>query len=239
MTDLRVNKYLAEAGVCSRRKADELVKLGKVKINERQAKLSDRVLDDDKVYVEDKLVKPKKTKIYYVLNKPVGVISSSVDEKGRKKVIDFAPKGLRLFQVGRLDTDSEGLIILTNDGDLAQKLSHPSFLHQKEYEVWIDRGKEIEFDSIRKKLLFGLNIDGKIMKVDKVENFHLKTEKSRHYIIFNLVLHTGYNRQIRKMCGKIGLSVAKLKRIRIGKLKLSDLNLKVGEIKNLNRDDIL
>ena len=236
---IRINKYLAEAGICSRRKADELVLAGKIKINEKIADPGDCIGDTDKVYYNNKPVEFDQEKVYIVLNKPTGVISAAIDEKGRKKVTDFGPESVRLYPIGRLDSDSEGLIILTNDGDLAQKLSHPSFQHEKEYEVWIDRGEKVEFDKIKGRMTGGLLIEKKLMKADSVDSFRMKTKNGQKYVIFNVVLHTGHNRQIRKMCGKIGLSVAKLVRIRIGKLELSKLNLKSGRTKQITKNDII
>lgn len=235
----RINKYLAEAGICSRRKADELILAGKIKINKKIAEPGDCVDDTDEIYYNDKLVESDQEKVYIVLNKPAGVISAAIDAKGRKKVTDFAPKNYRLYPIGRLDEDSEGLIILTNDGDLAQKLSHPSYQHEKEYKVWIDRGEKVDFDKIKSKMTRGLSIEGKLMKADSVDNFHMKTKNGRKFVTFNVILHTGHNRQIRKMCGKIGLSVSKLVRIRIGKLELLKLNLGSGQTKKIMKNDII
>lgn len=238
---IRLNKYLAEAGVASRRHADDLIVNGKVKINGEIIKELGTKIDPDidKVEVGESLIKPSHQLVYWALNKPKGIVSTAQDEIGRKKVTDFVPASPRVYPIGRLDAESEGLIILTNDGELTQKLTHPSFQHEKEYQVIAKslKLKAKNSEEIKKLFLNGLQIDGHLMKVDSIE-FQDSTS-SFPFLTFRLVLHTGYNRQIRKMCAKIGLGVLKLERIRIGKLCLANLNIKPGEYKPITKEQII
>jgi pseudouridine synthase len=238
MTKVRLNKFLSEAGVATRRHADELILAGKVKVNNEIIKELGTKIDPDKdtVFVEDKLVKLQNL-VYYALYKPVGALSTAQDELGREAVVDLVPKEPPVYPVGRLDEMSEGLIILTNDGELTQELTHPSHEHEKEYEVKA-RAKNQELritdKQIQEQFEQGLEIEGKKMKADFVRStIHDST------FIIQIVLHTGYNRQIRRMCDKIGLEVARLKRTRIAKLKLADLSLKPGQYKKITKDQIL
>jgi pseudouridine synthase len=232
---MRINKYLSEAGVCSRRKADEHILNGKVKINGRIAVLGDIADDGNKVTFKDKPVNISDNKIIYALNKPRGIISTANDERGRRCVLDFVPKYIRVYPVGRLDKESEGLILLTNDGDLAYKLSHPKHCSEKEYRVTAYTKKDITESSIITKFLKGVLIDGVMMRARSADV--LKNDGNRY--TFNLVLTTGYNRQIRKMCDKIGLVVTKLERIRIANINIMDLKIKPGEYKKINLKEIL
>lgn len=239
---VRLNKFLADSGCCSRRKADEHILAGDIKVNGQIVKELGVKIDPEKDIVKFKgQLLCKETKlVYYALNKPRGVISTAFDEQGRQTVVDLVPREPRVYPVGRLDEDSEGLIILTNDGELAQELTHPSFEHEKEYEVTV-RGKGKVFGILqnkeRIKNLFerGMIIDGKPMKADRVEVNLINT----NYYLLNTVLHTGHNRQIRKMCAKIGLEVITLRRIRIGNLTLEGLNLLPGQYKEISKNQIL
>jgi len=237
---MRINKFLSEAGVCSRRKADELIVAGKVSINGKIINELGNQIDPniDQITVDGQLCQINSKTVYYAIYKPKGIISTASDEKGRTNITDLVPKTPRVYPVGRLDAYSEGLMILTNDGELTQKLTHPSFQHEKEYEIVVrDHKSEIMNQKIKKAFEQGMIIDGVLMKAFKVDvttftpNPQLMTIK--------LILHTGYNRQIRKMCDKIGLKVINLKRIRIGKLNISDLNLKPGEYKEIKKTDII
>lgn len=241
---VRLNKFLSQSGVCSRRSADELISKGKVFINGKVAYLGDKIDPEiDKITVNNKTIKQSNNLIYYALYKPKDVISTASDEIGRQTVTDFVPKNPPVHPVGRLDANSQGLIILTNDGELTQKLTHPSFEHEKEYELTI-RIKNIEssikkkeqflFD-IKKKFVSGMSIDNKLMKADSASTSMIHDSK----FVIQLVLHTGYNRQIRKMCAKMNLEIVRLVRTRIGKLTLASLNLKPGEYKEIIREDII
>jgi len=239
---IRLNKFLADAGCCSRRKADELIRDSQVKVNnETKTELGLKVdPEEDEIFLNDKLIKPsEKTFIYYALNKPKGVVSTAAEDKTMKTVVDLVPKIPRVYPVGRLDKNSQGLIVLTNDGELTKELTHPKYEHEKEYQVQV---KSREFgaknlEQIRRKFTNGLLIDGKLMKADKIDII-LQTPNSKFLTLF-LVLHTGYNRQIRKMCAKIGLEVVDLVRVRLNKLKLSDLGLKMGEYRKIERNQII
>lgn len=244
MTNLiRLNKFLAESGISSRRKADELILAFKVMVNDKIVTDLGIKIDPEKdtVKFENKALLPSKL-AYYALYKPKSIISTAKDEQGRKTVVDLVPKEPRVFPVGRLDEESEGLIILTNDGELTQKLTHPSFEHKKEYEVIAkikdNKSNTINTNNISKNIVQsftkGIIIESKLMQADfaQVSIIH-----NTNYLI-HLTLHTGYNRQIRKMCDKIGLEVISLKRVRTGKLRLDKLNLNPGEYKKITREMI-
>ncbi len=210
---MRLNKFLAQSGVASRRGADKIIAEGRVKINGIVAKLGDQVGARDKVFIDKKPIGRSEEKQYFAVYKPVGYISTVSDEFGRKNVLQLVKSKNRLYPVGRLDIDSEGLMILTNDGDLTLKLTHPRFHLEKEYEVTCDREINV------KKINTGAN---KIIWYRKNE--------------MRIVMYEGKKRQIRKMCWLAGLRVIKLKRIRIGKLFLGNLN--PGEYKELTPRDV-
>ena len=238
---IRLNKYISECGICSRRKADEYICAGKVLVNREKALVGQKIdPKKDKIVFEGKQVlQATEGFVYYALYKPRSIISTASDEKSRKSVTDLVPKEPRVFPVGRLDKDSEGLILLTNDGELTQELTHPSSGHEKEYFVkgTSQKGHEVNIENLTKRFINGISIEGKVMKADKVSEGHESLGFKHFY--FNVVIHTGYNRQIRKMCDKIGLEVTKLKRVRIGKLKLDDLNLASGDYKSVRKEDII
>lgn len=240
---IRLNKYLSESGLFSRRKADEAISAGQIFVNGKAATLGQQIdPETDIVKYLNQIIKTEKKLVYYALYKPTAVISSANDELGRKTVLDFVPPVPRVYPVGRLDEDSEGLIILTNDGELTQKLTHPSFEHEKEYQVRVriknkvSSIKEEIIHKIEKSFKQGLLIDNKLMRVDGIE---VSLIPNTYYLILNLVLHTGYNRQIRRMCAKIGLEVKQLTRTRIGKLDLAQLDLREGQYKQISKEDIL
>lgn len=241
MDKVRLNKYISDCGICSRRKADEHILAGKVTVNGGKASLGQKIdPDEDEVKLDSQIIKKNAAGyVYYALNKPRGVISTALDEIKRKSVIDFVPKEPRVYPVGRLDKDSEGLILLTNDGELTFDLTHPSSEHEKEYFVKgvCQRGHEVSIDNLAKRFLNGISIEGNIMKADKIEEGH-ESPGLRHFS-FLVTIHTGYNRQIRKMCDKIGLEVIKLKRVRIGKLTLDSLDIAPGDYKEIKKSDIL
>jgi len=238
---IRLNKYLSESGICSRRKADEHILAGLVLVNGKRGELGQKINSEkDNVTIDGKEINNIRKKfVYYALYKPIGVISTASDEAGRKSTIDLVPKNPRVYPVGRLDKNSEGLIILTNDGELTQKITHPSYEHEKEYFViaTAQKGKDLGFENISKRFLNGISIEGQLMKADKITN--CQESQNKHKFYFNIIIHTGFNRQIRKMCDKIGLEVTKLKRIRIGKLTLDKLNLSAGDYEIIKRHDIM
>ncbi|OQB06117.1 MAG: Ribosomal large subunit pseudouridine synthase B [bacterium ADurb.Bin212] len=235
---VRINKYLSEMGVCSRRKADVLIDNGQVYINNRLATKGSQIDPAvDVVSVEGKKInKGKEDLEYWVLHKPKGYISTTCDEKGRKSVIDLIKSRKRLYPVGRLDADSSGLIILTNDGEFANKLMHPSHNHEKRYLVRAKYFRKNSNGWIKSKFEGGILVEGTNMKAEKVYSIE---NISPQEIQIDLTLVTGYNRQIRKMCDKIGLGVVSLKRTKIAKLDLNKLALKSGESKQILKEDIL
>lgn len=219
----RLNKYIASTGLCSRRKADELIESGAVNVNGKiVTELGFQVSDKDKVFVNRVLIRPKKLE-YYKFYKPAGYITTADDEKGRKTIYDVIPKDLHgLKPVGRLDRESTGLLIMTNDGDLINQLTHPSLKVNKVYTVSVE-GKITANDL--ETLYKGIEIEkGKIAYADaQVIEYDNKTTMLR------IVLNQGMNRQIRKMCEYIGHPVISLKRIQHANISIE--GLKRGQIK--------
>ncbi|MDD2628466.1 MAG: pseudouridine synthase [Clostridia bacterium] len=220
MSEIRINKYIAECGFCSRREADDYIERGKVTINGKTLNEKGKLIDIEKdiVCVNGKKLIIKNKNIYIIMNKPKGYITTSKEQFSRPCVLDIIKEKERVYPVGRLDMDTSGLLIMTNDGDFTNKVTHPSNEIYKRYEVTVY--KEIT-DSELKSLEQGVDIGGYITKAAKVTR--LKNNK------FVIMIHEGKNRQIRKMCESIGNRVKDLKRISIGKLMLDDL--KEGEYK--------
>lgn len=223
---IRLNKYLASAGLASRRKADCLIASGKVVVNGIIVKELGTQIDESKDIVEcsGKVLKLKNDHTYIALNKPIGYVSSASNSQG-KSVLQLVNRHSRIYPVGRLDKDSHGLIILTDDGDLTYQSTHAKFGWEKEYEVTIDRPLE---KSDAAEITRGMVLDGK-----KLQSVRISGNNGN---LVRLVLKEGVNRQIRRMLGRLGYRVNDLKRIRIGKLELGDL--KEGEWKKINRGDI-
>jgi 23S rRNA pseudouridine2605 synthase len=238
---MRLNKYIAQNSEFSRRKVDELITRKLVFVNGKLATLGMDVTDKDEIKLNNVKIKRSDNLVYYALNKPAGVVSTVSDEQDRSKVTDFVPDSPIVYPAGRLDLNSEGLIILTNDGEFTNQLTHPSNLHEKEYLVKciIQKSKfkptDHNLNFISKQMLKGIKIDGKKMIADKVDISAINDST----IKIQIVIHTGYNRQVRKMCDKMDLEVVKLKRTRIGKLNLEKLDLRAGEYKVVNKEDIL
>lgn len=228
---MRLNKFLSTAGVASRRKSDELIKDGKVSVNgkivtEMGVEVNPK---KDKVVYEDKEITLPSEFVYYKFNKPKGCVCTAKDEKGRKTIYDVINLPERLFSVGRLDYDTEGLLILTNDGEFANKIAHPSFHIEKEYRVTVEgEVLESEMAVIRK----GVVVDGERMPAAKVK--WLSFEKG--FTKLSVVIDEGQNRQIRRMFEAIGKSIKLLKRVRIGEVTLG--GLKRGDIKELKPFEI-
>lgn len=209
----RINKFLTDAGYCSRREADRYVEQGRVMVNGRRAVIGQTVSDEDRVEVDGKLVGQKKKKrIYIMLNKPVGV-TCTTDPKDRTNIADYIGHTERIFPVGRLDKDSEGLIILTNDGDIVNKILRAGNNNPKEYIVTVD--KPIT-DSFLRQMASGVHILGVKTKPCKIER--------KSDMVFVLQLTQGLNRQIRRMCEALGYCVIKLKRVRVMNLTLGTLD---------------
>ncbi len=225
----RVQKFISSAGVASRRQAEEFIKSGQVLINGRKAKLGDKVnpvIDTVKVY--GKIVKPAEEKIYLVLNKPKGYVVSKNDPQHRPTIFSLIPEDIRtkVWNVGRLDYDTEGLLILTNDGGLTQELSHPSNEHEKEYEV---ETQEEPKDSQLERLRNGVEI-----ATGTTYPAQIKQRDGR----VRITIHEGKKRQIRRMFAAVGLTVTNLKRIRINKLQLPK-DFPQGQFKKIKKEDIL
>lgn len=226
---MRLNKFLAAAGVASRRECDKLIASGHVTVNGNTASLGLEVSGEDEVFVNGNRVVTKKNE-YYILNKPKGYICSVSDDKGRKTVMDLMPQNVgRIYPVGRLDYDSEGLLIMTTDGDLAQKLMHPSNEVSKTYLVKIE-GTITESDL--NPLRSGIEIDGYVTKKSKA---HI-VETNKKYTKIHITVTEGKNREIRKMFAAIGKEVVLLKRIKIGELSL--LGLDRGAYRKLTAREI-
>lgn len=210
---MRINKFIATKTAYSRRKADELIKEKKVKINGKVLEnLAYTVNDDDEVELDGRIISDIKVKKYYYLfNKPKNVVSTVSDEFGRYCITDFFPPDISVFPVGRLDYDSRGLIIVTNDGDLANKIAHPSNHVKKTYIATLDgRLSEVQM----KKFSEGVVIDSKKTLPAEIELFDFSENQ------YKISIYEGRNRQIRKMIEVLGRNVRELKRVSIGKIKL-------------------
>ncbi len=214
---MRINKFLAQAGVASRRECDNLIASGKVAVNGVTATLGQEISGDEDVTVNGNKVIIKKNE-YYLLNKPKGYICSVSDDKGRKTVMELMPQSVgRIYPVGRLDYDSEGLLIMTTDGELAQKLTHPSNEVPKTYLVKIEGTiNEQDLNPIRS----GIEIEG--YKTKKCKAHIVETNKA--YTKIHITITEGKNREIRKMFAAIGKEVSLLKRIKIGEITLRGLD---------------
>ena len=225
----RLNKYLADCGVGSRRECDNLIRDGRVKINDRVAALGSFVSDGDKISVDGKRVANKPKNCYVLLNKPKGCVTTVKDDRGRKTVMDFVDVKARLFPVGRLDYDTEGLLILTNDGDLANRLTHPSSEIGKTYIARIS-GELSEAE--RAKLEKGVLVDGVMTAKARVKIL----EKDVHHTRCEITIHEGRNHQVKKMFEAVGKEVEFLKRVAIGDLRLG--GLKRGEYRFLKDEEV-
>lgn len=231
--EVRLQKFMAEQGVASRRKSEDLIRAGKVKVNGHVAEIGMKINPrKDLVTVgKQKLTNVKNRKMVYImLNKPRGYVTTVSDELGRKTVMDLLPDfGCRIYPVGRLDKDSEGLLLLTNDGAFTNCMTHPSHEYAKVYRVTVRPSVN---DEILFNLRNGIEIDGR--KTAPCEVTVLTEEENR--VVLEFILHEGRNRQIRKMCESQGLEVARLKRISIGPIKLG--MLKQGDYRELSEQDV-
>ena len=230
--DIRLNKYVAHCGICSRRKADEYIKQGLVKVNGKIInEPGTRISPKDEVQYRDAVIKPEVRRIYVLMNKPKGTITTSNDEKGRKTVMDLIGTDVkeRIFPVGRLDRETTGLLLLTNDGDLAKKLSHPSYNVKKIYHVILDKPVvKKDLQSIRE----GLELeDGKAL-VDGVDYIRNKGKNE-----VGIEIHIGKNRIVRRIFEHLGYEVVKLDRMYYGGLTKKDLPR--GRYKFLDEKEII
>lgn len=228
---IRLQKFIAQCGVASRRKAEELITQGHVKVNGKTAILGDKVTALDKVFVKGKrLVMPKANHRYIMLHKPRGFITTMNDERGRKCVAELVKDvGERVYPIGRLDKDSEGMLVFTNDGEFANKVMHPKNSVYKFYRVTVR--PSIDEEQLV-KLETGVEIDGKKTAPAIVHVIH----KEQGRVVLEMILHEGKNREIRKMCEAVGLEVARLKRTQIGGVKMG--MLKQGDWRDLTEMEV-
>jgi 23S rRNA pseudouridine2604 synthase len=220
---IRINKYLSESGHCSRREADRLIEQGRVNLNDRLAVIGDQVETGDMVYVDHQPIKHQESWVYIALNKPVG-ITSTTDLAIPGNIIEFMHYPERIFHIGRLDKDSEGLILMTNHGDIVNEILRAENAHEKEYIVTVDRVLSFDFAS---KMSKGVPILETVTKPCVVEVISPKT--------FRIILTEGLNRQIRRMCEYFGYRVLSLKRVRIMNITL---DVPVGKYRHLTETEL-
>lgn len=221
---IRLNKFLSDAGYCSRREADRLVEQGVVKVNGKTAVMGQKVTFNDSIMVKGKNISREEEQILIALNKPVG-IECTTDLNNPDNIVDFINFDKRIYPIGRLDKNSQGLILLTNDGSIVNNILKGSNYHEKEYVVTVD--KPVTDDFI-KKMSTGVRIIDQVTRPCKV------AKVKKH--VFNIVLTQGLNRQIRRMCGELGYNVQKLKRIRIMNIELG--NLPVGQYRKVTDSEL-
>ena len=233
MEGKRLQKYLAEAGVASRRKCEEYILQGKVEVNGKIiTELGTKVTSNDVVKYNGRIIEPEEEKVYILLNKPIGYVTTAHEQFGRDKVLDLIKINKRVVPVGRLDMYTSGALILTNDGELVNKLTHPKNEIEKTYNVTL-KGKVLEQDI--EQLKNGVKIENDyITKPAKVKILKIDEEKDISRI--QIVIHEGKNRQVRKMCEAINKKVLALHRSKIGKIDVKDL--KLGQWKYLSLKEI-
>jgi pseudouridine synthase len=218
----RLQKLIADSGYCSRRFAEELISAGRVFVNGTVAHIGQNAETTDEITINGRTLHSQPKKVYIMLNKPIGYTCTSRSFKNEKNVFDLVNVPERLFTVGRLDKDSRGLVLLTNDGDLTEKLTHPRYEHEKVYRVTVANYSDSQL--IIKKFLAGIPSDGEILKA--------KSAKLIRPNYFEITLTEGKNRQIRRMFGAMECNVLDLERIAIGNIKLEDLQ--EGRWKEIN-----
>ncbi|SCW62164.1 23S rRNA pseudouridine2604 synthase [Paenibacillus tianmuensis] len=221
---MRINKYISETGICSRREADQLIEGKRVTINGQLAELGSRVSEGDDVRIDGKSVSEKTKHVYIALHKPVG-ITSTTERHVRGNIVDFVGHHERIFPIGRLDKDSEGLILLTNDGDIVNKILRSEHEHDKEYIVTVNKPVTPMF---LQGMASGVRILGTVTKPCKVSRIDDRT--------FRILLTQGLNRQIRRMSAAFGYEVRRLKRVRIMNIKLA--GLPVGQWRDLTPEEL-
>lgn len=228
---IRLQKFISQCGIASRRKAEEMILNGSVKVNGKAAVLGDKVTAEDKVFLKGKRIVMPKTKFRYImLNKPRGFITTMNDDRGRKCVAQLVSNvGERVYPIGRLDKDSEGMLVFTNDGEFANKVMHPRNGVYKIYRVTVR--PTIDEEQLI-KLETGVEIDGKKTVPAIVHVIH----KEQGRVVLEMILHEGKNREIRKMCEAVGLEVARLKRTQIGGVKMG--MLKQGDWRDLTENEV-
>ena len=224
MDDRRLNKYLADSGLCSRREADRLIERGKVRINGRIAQIGDRVQPGDQVMAGNRVIRGQSDKIYIAAYKPVGIVSTA-DPEEPMNIVSFINYPARVYPIGRLDKDSEGLILLTSDGDIVNRILRAAGRHEKEYEVSVDQPVTEEFITRMSK---GVPVLGKTTLPCRVRKTGPRS--------FRIILVQGLNRQIRRMCEYLGYSVTSLKRLRVMNIHLG--RMRPGQWRLLSQTEL-
>ncbi|MDP6908728.1 MAG: 23S rRNA pseudouridine(2604) synthase RluF [Flavobacteriales bacterium] len=225
MKETRINKYLSEVGYCSRRAADKLIDEGRVTINGKIPEMGTKITAQDEVHVDGKLIsEPNNKSVYIAFNKPIGIVCTTDTRVEKDNIIDFINYPTRIFPIGRLDKPSEGLIFLTNDGDIVNKILRARNQHEKEYIVKVNRPLTAEFIQQMSEGVPILDTITRKCKVEKVDKFK-----------FRIVLTQGLNRQIRRMCEYLDYRVVTLKRVRIMNVKL---DIRVGEWRDLSGEEL-
>ena len=221
----RLQKVLARAGIASRRASEEMIQAGRVTINGQIAALGDKVADSDRIELDGIPVLRDPNLVHYLLHKPREVVSTASDTENRQTVVDLVPSTIRVYPVGRLDADSEGLIILTNDGDLTHRLTHPSFGVPKEYLVHVEG---IPQRSALRSLREGIQLEDGMTAPAQVS---MPDQR-----LLKITIHEGRNRQVRRMCAAIGHPVVRLVRVRIG--PITDSSLTAGSWRELTNEEV-
>ena len=225
MEKTRINKYLSEVGFCSRREADKMLEQGRITVNGAVPEMGTKVSEEDEILVDGiSIRKQEEDHVYIALNKPVGIVCTTDTKRELNNIVEFVNHPKRIFPIGRLDKPSEGLILLTSDGDIVNKILRARNNHEKEYIVRVDKPITPQF---LHKMRNGIPILGTVTNKCEVEQIDT--------LSFRIVLTQGLNRQIRRMCEYVGYEVKKLKRIRIMNIKL---DLPVGKWRNLTADEM-
>lgn len=225
----RLQKILSGRGICSRRKAEEMITAGRVSVNGAVAKLGDTAdIQIDEIRLDGELLPAAEEYVYIMLHKPRGYVTTASDEKGRPNVTQLVDVTQRIYPVGRLDMDSEGLLLLTNDGEFANKVMHPKAEVDKIYEVWVKGYSEMGLSTLRQPM----EIDGYTIRTPKVKVLGVKGDGAH----LEITIHEGRNRQVRRMCSHAGMTVTRLRRIGEGDLRLG--NLEKGKWRYLTADEI-
>ena len=226
----RLQKIIAARGLCSRRQAEKWIEEGRVRVNGNTAHLGDTAdVTEDVIEVDGKRLPKAGRKVYLMLKKPRGYVTTLSDEKGRKNAAQLVENcGVRVYPVGRLDMDSEGLLLFTNDGDFANLLMHPRHEVNKIYRVWVTGYSEENLELLKQPI----ELDGYRIKPPQVRTVHVTGEKA----VLEVTIHEGRNRQVRRMCQAANMNVARLKRIAEGALRLGEL--KEGQWRHLRADEV-
>ena len=221
---INLNKFISSTGICSRREAEKLITDGRVTINGKPTQLGNRVIDGDEVKIDGNPLRSKPKTLYIALNKPVGIVCTTDTRYEKNNIIDYINYPTRIFPIGRLDKPSEGLIFLTNDGDIVNKILRAQNNHEKEYLVTVDKSVTSKFID---KMSNGVPILDTITQNCKVERIGKKS--------FKIILTEGLNRQIRRMCEYLGYEVIKLKRVRIMNIKL---DIPIGSYRDFSKEEL-